>query len=88
MKPGAAQFLDRGRYRMRRARDAAFVLPIFGAILMAVPILWGGGKTSTGGIYLFAVWFALIIVAFVISRLLRRMPGEMTENSRDKLDQT
>lgn len=86
MKPTTAQFLDRNRYRMRRARDAAFVLPVLGAVLMIAPMLWGGGRTSTGGLYLFAVWVALIVLAFVISRLLRKMPGENMSGANDKLD--
>ena len=66
-------FLPRARYRRRRLRDAARLLPVFGAFLILLPILWSpattqGSDTGPDGIYLFAVWAGLIALAFVLSR--------------------
>jgi hypothetical protein len=70
-------FLPRARYRRRRLRDAARLVPLFGAFLILLPILWSpatstGSDTGPDGIYLFAVWAGLISVAFLLSRHLGR----------------
>jgi len=83
MSTQSPQFLDRRRYRLRRARDAAFVLPVLGAILFFAPVLWGGGSTRSGGLYLFAVWVVLIPAAYALSVRLRKTPGEDGRASRD-----
>ena len=73
-------FLEHHSYRRRRLMDAARLLPLLGALLFALPLLWPGPKTDAtdGGvatvamsgaiIYIFAVWAVLIIasVAFGI----------------------
>lgn len=69
-------FLVRSSYRQRRLRDVAWLLPVFGALLIFVPLLWPRGDTETGGtaeatIYLFLVWFVLIVAAAVLSRIIR-----------------
>ncbi|MGQ0564544.1 MAG: hypothetical protein ACT4OK_05670 [Gemmobacter sp.] len=69
-------FLPRARYRRRRLRDAARLLPLFGGFLFLLPVLWSPATTAardTGpdGIYLFAVWAGLIVVAGLLSRALR-----------------
>ena len=69
-------FLPRARYRRRRLRDAARLLPVFGAFLFLLPILWSPATTmlndtAPDGIYLFAVWAGLIAVAGVLSRHLK-----------------
>ena len=79
-------FLERRSYRRRRMADAARVLPLLGFVLVLVPILWLPAESPTpdtvrGGVYLFTVWFGLILVAFVLSRMLgdeddRRPPGD------------
>jgi hypothetical protein len=60
-------FLDPDRYRRRRLMDAARMLPVLGAFLLLLPTLWrpgtSGHSTAIDGIYLFAVWAALILVA-------------------------
>lgn len=66
-------FLPRASYRRRRLRDAARLLPLFGAFLILLPILWSpastrGSDTAPDGIYLFAVWAGLIAAAFLLSR--------------------
>ncbi len=65
-------FVDRRAYRRRRMADAARLLPILGAGLICIPLLWKGqaeGAASTGFvmIYLFAVWIILAVLAAVIS---------------------
>ncbi len=71
-RPRAPLFLKRGSYRKRRLRDGARMLPILGAILMLLPILWTPGETAkadtaTDGIYLFAVWIGLVLVAALLA---------------------
>ena len=68
----APLFLKRGSYRKRRLRDAARMLPVLGLFLFILPILWGPGTTAradtaTDGLYLFAVWFGLVLVAAVMA---------------------
>ena len=68
-------FLARRSYRMRRLRDGARLLPVAGAFLLLLPILWQPSATDArdtafDGIYIFAVWAGLIIVAAILSRAL------------------
>jgi hypothetical protein len=69
-RPGTPLFLQRGPYRRRRRIDAARLLPVFGAFLLLLPILWEpvagqAAERSTSGdaLYLFAVWAGLICIA-------------------------
>lgn len=92
-RPGIPLFLQRGPYRRRRRIDAARLLPVFGAFLLILPILWepgdGGGagrSTSADALYLFAVWAGLIAVARLLAPGLsapeaapRRAPDESGE---------
>jgi hypothetical protein len=78
MRPPAPApvFLARASYRQRRLRDAALLLPVLGAVLFCVPLLWpqtgDDGQSSAGAlIYVFGAWAALIVCAFVVSRMLR-----------------
>ena len=69
-------FLERHTYRQRRLRDAARFLPVLGAFLFLVPLLWpegadGGVPTSRVSLYIFGAWAMLIIAAAVIARRLR-----------------
>lgn len=69
--PKPPTFLARSTYRQRRLRDAARLLPIFGAVLFAIPLLWPRngpevGSTSGAIIFIFVVWLALIVLAGVI----------------------
>lgn len=70
---GQPLFLARRSYRRRRLMDAARLLPVLGLILILLPGLWHPADTPApdtgrGGLYLFAVWIALIGAAFLISR--------------------
>ncbi len=75
-RPRAPLFLERGRYRRRRLGDAARLLPVFGLVLILLPIMWAPDTTGAArltaweGVYLFAVWALLIVVAAVLSRAL------------------
>ena len=71
--PGRPRFLARRSYRRRRLTDAARLLPVVGLFLVFLPVLWQPARTpepdtASGGIYLFAVWLVLIVVAFVLAR--------------------
>jgi hypothetical protein len=68
-------FLARASYRRRRLRDAARLLPILGAFLLLLPLLWTPeGKISmTSGdmVFFFTVWLLLILAAAAFGRGLR-----------------
>jgi len=68
-----AVFLERQSYRRRRLMDAARLLPLFGALLFAVPLLWPVAEPgsppaaetvlmSDAMIYVFVAWTVLIAV--------------------------
>lgn len=64
----APLFLKRGSYRKRRLRDGARMLPVVGAFLFALPMLWAQDGTSPegtagDGLYIFAVWLGLVLAA-------------------------
>ncbi len=70
-------FLERRGYRRRRVMDAARVLPVVGAFLLLMPLLWAGAhggvaSTAGAGIYVFAVWGGLIGAAGLFARALTR----------------
>jgi hypothetical protein len=75
-RPGAPMFLERRSYRRRRLGDAARLLPLFGLVLILLPMLWSPDTTGAArltaweGVYLFAVWALLIGVAAILSRAL------------------
>jgi hypothetical protein len=71
-RPGTPLFLQRRPYRRRRRMDAARLLPVFGLFLFLLPILWApvadeGRSTAADGIFLFAVWALLILVAHLLA---------------------
>ncbi|WP_235855852.1 hypothetical protein [Mesobaculum littorinae] len=69
--PREPVFLERQNYRRRRLMDAARLLPWLGAAVFAAPPIWGAaGSTALRGLYVFAVWAALIAAAFILSRRL------------------
>ena len=84
-RPASPLFLARASYRRRRLRDAARLLPIVGAFLLLLPVLWTpDGKialTSGEMIYFFGVWLFLILVAAAFARGLR--VGERAEEEED-----
>lgn len=68
-----AQAPERDSYRQRRIRDGARVLPVFGVILMILPLLWPRGETgqsltSSALVYIFVVWIGLIGLAALLAR--------------------
>lgn len=65
-------FLARRTYRRRRLMDGARMLPVLGAFFVLLPILWvpadgAGQNTARDGVYLFAVWAALIVLARLLA---------------------
>ncbi|MGV6848981.1 MAG: hypothetical protein ACWA5A_11440 [Marinibacterium sp.] len=75
-----AVFLERRTYRRRRMMDAARVLPILGAILFLLPLLWRGHgvapvATSAVYLYLFGIWAVLIVGSVILGRFARHWPG-------------
>jgi hypothetical protein len=72
-------FLERRSYRLRRLGDAARLLPVLGLILLLLPLFWapqttGQPRMTAGdGIYLFAIWVGLILLAGLLSRQLLQM---------------
>lgn len=87
-------FLARRAYRLRRLTDAARLLPVVGTFLVLLPVFWRGANgeapgTVAGGVYLFAVWAGLILVAAVIARRLGRAEAQHdTPPADDRLSPT
>lgn len=78
-RPRPPLFLERQNYRRRRVADAARLLPLLGALLFCLPLLWAPQKTpaadtARGGLFVFAVWAGLIFAAFLLSRRLGSEP--------------
>jgi len=72
LAPKPPTFLARTTYRQRRLRDAARLLPLVGAVLVAIPLLWpregeAAAATSSAITYIFGVWVILIVLSFVLS---------------------
>ncbi len=63
-------FLARAVYRKRSLRDGARMLPIFGFLLLILPMLWPNEASGawSGWVYVFVVWAGLIAEAGLISR--------------------
>ena len=69
-------FLERQSYRRRRLIDMIRMLPVIGALLWAIPLLWKSGPdgdvpTSVAIIYLFGVWLGMVLLSAVLARLLK-----------------
>lgn len=80
-------FLARRTYRLRRLSDAARILPIAGAVLFAVPLLWEteAVRTTRAMFYIFGLWIVLAVIAGVISARLRPTDTEdAPKGSRDR----
>ena len=83
-KKAPSVFLERQTYRRRRLMDAARLMPVLGALLFAVPLLWpaagdpgGAQPMSTSGaiLYIFTVWAVLILGNVWFGRLTRGWSG-------------
>ncbi|MCG7518829.1 hypothetical protein [Ruegeria sp. Ofav3-42] len=73
-------FLERQSYRRRRLTDAARLLPILGAVLIALPLLWPSQSASGDGVplssailYIFTCWALLIVISLIFGFAARRM---------------
>jgi len=83
-RPRRPLFLARIPYRRRRLRDAARLLPVFGAFLMILPVMWsspGQAQRVTSGdvVYFFLVWVLLIGAAAAFAPGLSRGEGKGDE---------
>ena len=72
-------FLERTLYRRRRLADALRLLPLAGAVLFLLPLLWpdpgpgeDGVPMSRAIIYIFSVWAGLIVAAIAFAVATRR----------------
>jgi len=80
-KKAPSVFLERQSYRRRRLMDAARLLPVLGALLFAVPLIWpragetGAVQSSDAVIYIFTVWAVLILGNLWFGRLTRGWSG-------------
>jgi peptidoglycan/LPS O-acetylase OafA/YrhL len=72
-------FLERRSYRRRRMMDALRLLPILGALLWVLPVIWPDGgnpdaepvRMSQALYYVFGIWMLLIALAAFLALLLR-----------------
>ncbi len=78
-RPKRPLFLARAPYRRRRLRDAARLLPVLGAFLLLLPLLWTPDSrmslTSGDVVYFFSVWLVLIGLAAAFAPGLRGGDG-------------
>ncbi len=88
--PAPRVFLERQSYRRRRIMDAARLLPLIGAALLAVPLLWANPDAIPGAnpgagtaeavpmsqaiTYVFGVWAGLIVLSAGFGLVVRRWP--------------
>lgn len=91
-----AEFVARDTYRRRRMIDAAGLLPLLGAFLFLLPLLWvgalgGAPRTSHVMLYLFAVWALLVLLSALVSRglgaggdALPNEDGDIAQPDRDR----
>jgi len=74
-------FVERSRYYRRRLIDCARLLPVLGAFLWMIPMLWalgpnGGKLTSSAMVYLFGVWAMLIVISGFLTRALGKTAAD------------
>ncbi|TDK41225.1 hypothetical protein [Antarcticimicrobium luteum] len=90
-----AVFLERQTYRRRRLMDAARLLPVLGALLFAVPLLWPGAEdagtaapvpTSRAIRYIFVVWALLILGNVWFGLLTRGWSGQGQGRNDDEAE--
>jgi hypothetical protein len=78
-RPKRPLFLARAPYRRRRLRDAARLLPVLGAFLLVLPLLWAPeaqvSLSSGDVVYFFTVWLGLIGLAAAFAPGLRGGDG-------------
>lgn len=86
--------LERQGYRRRRLSDAARVLPVIGAGLLLVPLLWPGVDETAGGIepvrtsqaiiYIFGSWAVLILAAVLFGLAARHDDSGIADGSESE----
>ncbi len=84
-------FVERRTYRRRRLMDIARLLPLLGALLLTIPLLWpnpdpypapgsqSGMATSVAITYIFVVWTGLIAATFAFGVAVKLWAGHWTE---------
>lgn len=81
-------FVAKRTYHGRRMADAARFLPIFGAGLFLLPLLWktpaedSGAGTVQVMLYVFLVWIFLIGAAAILSRRIPRTDSNASETEQ------
>ena len=76
-------FLARRAYFQRRLMDAARLLPVLGAGMFLLPLLWKSGegaRTVVVMFYIFLCWSALIGLGWLVSR---RLSGPAADDAAD-----
>ena len=80
---GFSQFVERKTYRRRRLMDIARLLPLLGALLFTVPLMWPDPDPypapGTAGLmpmsdaitYIFVIWALLILASFIFGIAVR-----------------
>lgn len=86
-------FVERRAYRRRRLADAARMLPVLGAVLLLIPLLWSGGdpgeplrhtaRTAWVMTYVFVVWLGLAVLSGLLSRVLSSESDAASDQSGD-----
>ncbi len=63
-------FLARASYRKRRLRDGARILPLFGLVLVLLPLMWPAIPQRVGAhwLFLFLAWLGLIALTALFAR--------------------
>ena len=88
LTPREPVFLARDTYRRRRLVDGLRVLPVVGLLLFLSPLVGGAGyvrETAGSGVFIFAVWFALIVATGVLGRLLAGAPNGSDPHDSDSV---
>ncbi|KQB95366.1 hypothetical protein AL073_16045 [Loktanella sp. 1ANDIMAR09] len=80
---------QKASYRQRRVRDAAKLVPVFGAVLLMIPLTWQddaqGAKTNASAlVYIFGVWIILIGLTAVLSGLIRSNPQQVDKETSEE----
>ncbi|ANP35412.1 hypothetical protein JL2886_00481 [Phaeobacter gallaeciensis] len=94
----SAPFVERRTYRRRRLMDIARLLPILGALLFLMPLMWpdpdpypapgshGGMAMSSAIIYIFVVWAILIAVSLAFGEAVRRWAEHWTAGGHSEAE--
>lgn len=84
-RPSPSVFLEHQSYRRNRLADAARLLPVIGAVVLAVPLLWPSADSaqvlageveavpmSRAILYIFGAWAGLIALSVLFGMAARR----------------